>query len=84
METVNNKTLEKLKYELVRDGIVTYETLEKAEEIANVQNINIGQALINSNVLSGIPNSLSIGVGVPLSAIVLSNAGNLSFNKAPT
>ena len=31
METVNNKTLEKLKYELVRDGIVTYETLEKAE-----------------------------------------------------
>ena len=52
METINNKTLEKLKYELVRDGIVTYETLEKAEEIANVQNINIGQALINSNVLS--------------------------------
>mgnify|MGYP003295411288 CR=1 FL=1 len=52
METINNKTLEKLKYELVRDGIVTYETLEKAEEIANVQNINIGQAMINSNILS--------------------------------
>ena len=52
METINNKTLEKLKYELVRDGIVTYETLEKAEELANVQNINIGQALINSGVLS--------------------------------
>ena len=52
METINNKTLEKLKYELVRDGIVTYETLERAEEIANVQNINIGQALINSNILS--------------------------------
>ena len=52
METINNKTLEKLKYELVRDGIVSYETLEKAEELANVQNINIGQALINSNVLS--------------------------------
>lgn len=51
IETVNNKTLEKLKYELVRDGIVTYETLEKAEELANVQNINIGQALINSGVL---------------------------------
>ena len=47
METINNKTLEKLKYELVRDGIVSYETLEKAEELANVQNINIGQALIN-------------------------------------
>lgn len=52
IETVNNKTLEKLKYELVRDGIVTYETLEKAEELANVQNINIGQALINSGILN--------------------------------
>lgn len=52
METINNKTLEKLKYELVRDGIVTYETLEKAEELANVQNINIGQALINSGILN--------------------------------
>ena len=52
METINNKTLEKLKYELVRDGIVSYETLEKAEELANVQNINIGQALINSGILN--------------------------------
>lgn len=52
METINNKTLEKLKYELVRDGIVSYETLEKAEELANAQNINIGQALINSAILS--------------------------------
>ena len=52
METINNKTLEKLKYELVRDGVVTYETLEKAEELANAQNINIGQAMINSGVLS--------------------------------
>ena len=52
METINNKTLEKLKSELVRDGIVSYETLEKAEELANVQNINIGQALINSGILS--------------------------------
>ena len=52
METINNKTLEKLKYELVRDDIVSYETLEKAEELANVQNINIGQALINSGILT--------------------------------
>ena len=51
METITNKTLEKLKYELVRDGIVSYETLEKAEELANVQRINIGQALINSGIL---------------------------------
>ena len=52
METITNKTLEKLKYELVRDGIVEYETLEKAEELANVQRINIGQALINSGILA--------------------------------
>ena len=52
METITNKTLEKLKYELVRDGIVPYETLEKAEELANVQRINIGQALINSGILT--------------------------------
>ncbi|MBR6127364.1 Flp pilus assembly complex ATPase component TadA [bacterium] len=51
METITNKTLEKLKYELVRDGVVSYETLEKAEELANVQRINIGQALINSGII---------------------------------
>lgn len=51
MDVLTNKTLEKLKYELVRDGIVSYETLEKAEELANVQRINIGQALINSGIL---------------------------------
>ena len=48
MEAVTNKTLEKLKYDLVRAGLVPYETIEQAEEIANAQNINIGQALINS------------------------------------
>ena len=53
METVvTNKTLEKLKYDLVRAGLVQYETIEQAEEIANAQNINIGQALINSGTLS--------------------------------
>ncbi|MBR2526182.1 Flp pilus assembly complex ATPase component TadA [bacterium] len=51
IETVTNKTLEKLKYDLVREGLVSYETIEKAQELANAQNINIGQALINSNVI---------------------------------
>ena len=51
MEAVTNKTLEKLKYELVRDGIVSYEVLEQADELADAQNINIGQALINSGVI---------------------------------
>lgn len=50
--TVTNKTLEKLKYDLVRAGLVQYETIEQAEEIANAQNINIGQALINSGTLT--------------------------------
>ena len=52
METVTNKTLEKLKYDLVRAGLVPYETLEQAQEIAAAQNINIGQALINSGTLT--------------------------------
>lgn len=30
MEAVTNKTLEKLKYDLVRAGLVPYETLEQA------------------------------------------------------
>lgn len=52
METVTNKTLEKLKYDLVRAGLVPYETIEQAEEIAVAQNINIGQVLINSGILT--------------------------------
>lgn len=51
-QLVTNKTLEKLKYDLVRDSLVEYETVEKAQEIATAQNINIGQALINSGSLS--------------------------------
>lgn len=52
MEAVNNKTLEKLKYDLVRAGLIQYEVLEQAEEISSAQNINIGQALINSGIIS--------------------------------
>lgn len=52
METVTNKTLEKLKYDLVRAGLVAYETIEQAQEVATAQNINIGQALINSGMLT--------------------------------
>ena len=52
METVTNKTLEKLKYDLVRAGLVQYETLEQAGDVADAQNINIGQALINSGVIT--------------------------------
>ena len=51
MESLSNKTLEKLKYDLVRDGIVSYETIEKAQELALAQNINLGQVLINLGVI---------------------------------
>lgn len=51
MEALSNKTLEKLKYDLVRDNIVSYETIEKAQELAAAQNINLGQVLINLGVI---------------------------------
>ena len=52
MDAVTNKTLEKLKYDLVRAGLVPYDTLEQAEELAQAQNINIGQVLINSGAIT--------------------------------
>lgn len=52
MEFVTNKTLEKLKYDLVRDGLIGYEDIEKANEIAVSQNVNIGQILIKSGLIS--------------------------------
>ena len=52
MDTVTNKTLEKLKYDLVRAGLVQYEVIEQAEELSKAQNINIGQALINSGIVT--------------------------------
>ncbi|MBP3821018.1 Flp pilus assembly complex ATPase component TadA [bacterium] len=52
MAVITNKTLETLKYDLVREGLVQYEVVEQAEEIANSQNINIGQALIDSGFIT--------------------------------
>ena len=52
MEFVTNKTLEKLKYDLVRDGLVSYEDIEKAHELAVSQNVNIGHILIKSNLIT--------------------------------
>lgn len=52
MATVTNKTLETLKYDLVREGLVQYEIVEQAQEIANARNINIGQALIDSGFIT--------------------------------
>ncbi|MDY6310417.1 MAG: ATPase, T2SS/T4P/T4SS family [Cyanobacteriota bacterium] len=52
MAAITNKTLETLKYDLVRDGLVQYEVLEQAQELADARNINIGQALIDSNSIT--------------------------------
>ncbi len=52
MEFVRNKTLEKLKYDLVRDNLIKYEDLEIAEQVASVQNVNIGQVLISSGIIT--------------------------------
>ncbi len=52
MELVTNKTLEKLKYDLVRDGLVSYEDIEKAHELAISQNVNIGHILIKSKLIT--------------------------------
>ena len=49
--SLDNKTLDKLKYDLVRDGLVTYEDIEKAAELALAQSTNIGQILINTQII---------------------------------
>lgn len=51
-KSVNNKTLEQLKYDLVREKLITYDDLEKAEELAVSQRLNIGQVLINKGLLT--------------------------------
>ena len=50
-QAVDNKSIEKLQYDLVRDNLLQFEDLERAREIAQVQNINLGQALINSGLI---------------------------------
>ncbi len=52
MDLVTNKTIDKLKYDLVRNNIITFDDIEKAQEMANVQKINLGQVLINTSMIS--------------------------------
>ena len=49
---VDNKTIDKLKYDLVRDNLVTYDDIEHAQELALAQNTNIGQILINTGMIN--------------------------------
>ena len=52
MDKFTNKTIEKLKYDLVREGLISYEQLENAQEIAHVQSINVAQALIKMKLIT--------------------------------
>ena len=52
MDLVTNKTIDKIKYDLVRNNIITFEDIEHAQEIANAQNTNLGQVLINSSLIT--------------------------------
>src|SRR5699024_4663924 len=49
---VDNKTIDKLKYDLVRDNLVSFEDIEHAQEMASAQNTNLGQVLISSSMIS--------------------------------
>lgn len=48
---ITNKTIERLKYDLVKEGLISYEQLSEAENISEAQKINVGQALIKANIL---------------------------------
>ena len=43
--------IDKLKYDLVRNNIINFEDIERAQEIANAQNTNLGQVLISSGLI---------------------------------
>ncbi len=51
-ETITNKTFEKLKYDLVRSNLISYEDLTKAENIAQIQNKSLVQILIDQKIIS--------------------------------
>ena len=51
-EYFSNKTIEKLKYDLVRENLLSFEDLTHAEEVSKSQNIHIGQVLINEKFIS--------------------------------
>lgn len=52
MQEITNKTIDKLKYDLVRDRLISYENLSKAEEISQKTSINLAQVIIQQNFLS--------------------------------
>ncbi len=51
-EYFSNKTIEKLKYDLVRENLLNFDDLSMAEELSKTTNHHIGQALIQQNLIS--------------------------------
>lgn len=51
-EYFSNKTIEKLKYDLVRENLLSFEDLTRVEELSVQKNLHIGQILISENLIS--------------------------------
>jgi len=49
---VSNKTIEKLKHDLVRNNLISVEVLSRAEELAENKNQNLAQSLINEGFIT--------------------------------
>lgn len=52
MEPVTNKTIERLKYGLVREGFLSYDDLMCAEEAAKINKMNLAQILIGQEFIT--------------------------------
>lgn len=52
MEPVTNKTIERLKYGLVREGFLSYDDLMCAEEAAKINRMNLAQILIGQEFIT--------------------------------
>jgi len=48
---VSNKTIEKLKYDLVRDNFISFEKLSSAEELSEKKELNLFQTLIEESFI---------------------------------
>ncbi|HSA06519.1 MAG TPA: ATPase, T2SS/T4P/T4SS family [Candidatus Gastranaerophilales bacterium] len=64
---VSNKTIEKLKYDLVRNNLISYENLAQAEEISRKTTRNLGQTIIEEKFISeeDILKFLQDNLGIP-------------------
>jgi len=51
-EYFSNKTIEKLKYDLVREKLLSFEDLTRAEELSKSKNLHIGQILIREHLIA--------------------------------